>query len=61
MHDYSTKNISPTLLSEIEKALKSVDGYGSLEIYVNGGIVTQLTVRNIKKTLETQSTHQKTV
>lgn len=61
MNDYSIKNISPTLMSEIEKLLKSVDGYGSLEIYINGGIVTQMTVRNIKKTLENQSTHQKTV
>lgn len=50
MDDYSTKNMSPTLLLEIKKALKSVDDYGSIEIYVNGGVVTQVTVRNIRKT-----------
>ncbi len=50
MDDYSTKNISPILLLEIKKALKSVDNFGSIEIYVNDGIVTQVTVRNIKKT-----------
>lgn len=59
MDDYSTKNMSPILLTEIKQALKSVDNYGSIEIYVNGGVVTQVTVRNIKKT--TGGTNHKTL
>lgn len=49
---YSTRNISETLMIEIRSALKSVKSYGSIEIYVQDGIVTQITVRNIKKTNE---------
>lgn len=49
--DFSTKNFSETLSEEIKKALKSVD-YGSVEIFIQKGIVTQITVRNIKKTRE---------
>ena len=37
------------LLAEIEKALKSID-YGSVEIIVQDKTVTQITVRNIRKT-----------
>ncbi|MBI2008459.1 DUF2292 domain-containing protein [Candidatus Amesbacteria bacterium] len=39
-----------TLTNEILAALTSVQGYGSVEIYVNDRKVTQITVRNIKKT-----------
>lgn len=49
MNDYSTKNLSPKLLSEIEEALKGLD-YGSIEIFVTKGEVTQITKRHIKKT-----------
>lgn len=38
------------LVIEITKALKSVQGFGSVEIYVQNGNVTQITVRKIKKT-----------
>lgn len=48
--NYSTKNISSLLLNEIKEALKSVSDYGSIEIYVQGGSVTQITTRRIKKT-----------
>jgi hypothetical protein len=48
--DYSTKNISPKLIGEIATALKSIDSFGSIEIYVQDCTVTQITVRNIKKT-----------
>jgi hypothetical protein len=48
--EYSTKKISKTLVSELKNALKSVNSYGSVEIYVQNGVVTQITVRNIKKT-----------
>jgi len=48
--EYSTGRISETLLGEIKKALKSVKSHGSVEIYVQNEVVTQITVRNIKKT-----------
>lgn len=47
---YSNKEVSPLLLEEVKEALRSIKDYGSLEIYVSGGVVTQITVRNIKKT-----------
>jgi hypothetical protein len=49
-HDYSVKKVSPTLVFEVKKALKSITSHGSVEIYVQSGVVTQITVRNIKKT-----------
>jgi len=48
--DYSTQNISESLIVEIKSALQSVKTYGSIEIYIQNGVVTQITVRNIKKT-----------
>ena len=48
--EYSVKRISDTLLLEVKKALKGVNTYGSVEIFVQDGVVTQITVRNIKKT-----------
>ncbi len=47
---YSNRDISSTLLEEVKQAIKGVRDFGSVEIYVNGGVVTQITVRNIKKT-----------
>ena len=58
MNKYSNVTISPSLLEEISHALKSIAGYGSLEIFVQNGMVTQITVRNIKKTLSIVS-HKK--
>jgi len=48
--DYSVKKISNELLIEIKKSLKGVREFGSVEIFVQNGVVTQITVRNIKKT-----------
>jgi len=48
--DYSTKRISPTLVDEIKTALKSIQSFGSVEIYVQDSTVTQISVRTIKKT-----------
>lgn len=48
--DYSTKKVSRQLLLEIKGALKKVGGFGSVEIYVQDNTVTQITVRNIRKT-----------
>lgn len=50
MVDYSTKRITKPLLEEVAKALKSIDGFGSVELYVQNSTVTQITVRNIRKT-----------
>lgn len=47
---YSTRKISKTLIMEIKEALVNVRTYGSVEIYVQDGIVTQITIRNIRKT-----------
>ncbi|KKQ51330.1 hypothetical protein A2865_03105 [Candidatus Woesebacteria bacterium RIFCSPHIGHO2_01_FULL_39_17] len=48
--DLSNQKISEALILEIKDALKSVKSHGSVEIYIQGGLVTQITVRNIKKT-----------
>lgn len=48
--EYSTKRISSTLLVELKKALKSVSSYGSVEVFIQNGVVTQITTRNIRKT-----------
>lgn len=48
--DYSTKKISSRLVGEMKSALKSIKSYGSVELYVQNNTVTQITVRNIKKT-----------
>jgi hypothetical protein len=50
MQDYSVKKISKGLVNEVKIALKSVKMYGSVEIYIQNGVVTQITVRQIKKT-----------
>ena len=52
---YSTKQVSNALISEIVNALKKVDSYGSIELYVQNNQVTQITTRNIKKTNKLQS------
>ncbi|MBI4080296.1 MAG: DUF2292 domain-containing protein [Candidatus Levybacteria bacterium] len=48
--DYSTKQISGKLLDEITDAIKSIKGWGSVEIYVQDFKVVQITERNIRKT-----------
>ena len=54
MTDYSTNKMSEELLQEIRDSLNSVKSYGSVEIYIQRGTVTQITVRNIKKTNRNQ-------
>lgn len=48
--NYSTSHVSQELIYEIKQALKSVKSFGSVELYVQNGNVTQITVRKIKKT-----------
>jgi hypothetical protein len=57
--DYSTSNVSPALLSDITEAIQSVKSYGSIELYVQEGVVTQITVRQIKKTTASKSARKK--
>lgn len=38
-----------SFMDEIQTALSSIR-FGSVEVYVQDGVITQLTVRNIKKT-----------
>jgi|GEM_PF-3513155 len=52
--DYSTKQPSQVLMTDIKEAIQSVKSYGSIELYVQDGVVTQITVRNIKKTADTR-------
>ena len=52
MANFSTRRISSELINEIARAIKSVNNFGSVEIYIQNGVVTQLTVRKIKKTKE---------
>lgn len=49
---YSTKNVSEALVKEITTAIKTVQDYGSVELFVQDGLVTQITTRTIKKTID---------
>jgi len=49
--DYSSKKISKTLVEEIKRSLRSIESYGSVEIYIQNNTVTQITTRSIKKTI----------
>lgn len=53
--DYSVDKISKSLLEDIVKALKNIGSYGSVEIFIQKGVVTQITTRNIKKTTSHRS------
>ena len=45
---YSTQKITPELISQIVDALRN-KAYGSIEIYVENYLVTQITERSIRK------------
>jgi len=47
--DYSVTKISQKLIKDLKNSLASIKGWGSMEVYVQDGQVTQITVRNIKK------------
>lgn len=42
--------IDKALLKELENALAKIDGFGSVELYIQENKVTQITARNIRKT-----------
>ena len=50
MQTITHAKLSSSLISELETALQMVKAYGSIEIYVQDSKVTQITVRNIRKT-----------
>jgi hypothetical protein len=45
-----TKVMDKHLVDEIRRALEKIDGYGSVELYIQDFKVTQITARNIRKT-----------
>ncbi len=49
-NSYSTQSVSPLLLEELKRAVESVPGYGSVEVYIQKGIVTQISTKHIRKT-----------
>ncbi|KKT74796.1 MAG: hypothetical protein UX31_C0003G0025 [Candidatus Nomurabacteria bacterium GW2011_GWA1_46_11] len=49
MIDRSPYKMSQEVIDEVMSALQSIKSYGSIEIYVQDNVVTQITVRNIKK------------
>lgn len=51
------KKIAPGLIDELAHALEMVKAFGSIELYVQDSKVTQITVRNIKKTKVDLSHH----
>lgn len=48
--DPAMKRYPQDLTEEILRALKNVEGWGSVEIFIQDFSVTQITVRKIKKT-----------
>lgn len=46
----TSSKINNNLLEEINQALEDLGGWGSVEIFVQNGMVTQITKRAIKKT-----------
>ncbi len=49
MNKYSTKNISKELLDDLMQSLAKIDGWGSVEVFIQNHTVTQITEKNIKK------------
>jgi len=45
------------ILIEIDQLIRQVEGFGSVEIYVQNNVVTQITMRKIKKTNTKLSVH----
>ncbi len=48
--NFSVKRVNKQLVEEIVQALKSVEGYGSIEIIIQENRVTQISTRSIRKT-----------
>ena len=50
MNNKNSIDINSDLLNEISRSLENIDGWGSVEIFIQDNKVTQITQRNIKKT-----------
>ncbi len=50
MPDELPAKLSQDLLTELSKALSVIHDYGSIEFYIQNGIITQITMRRIRKT-----------
>jgi len=50
MANKSQFKVNGCLIDEITQALRELEGWGSVEVYVQNGKVTQITKRAIKKT-----------
>ena len=48
---YSTKNISQQLVEELVQSIRNIKGWGSIEIFIQDYNVTQITEKNIKKSI----------
>ncbi len=44
------QNVATSLVKEIVESINSVKPFGSVEIYIQNGEVTQITMRKIRKT-----------
>jgi len=52
-----TLSVSAQLIRELVQSINQVDGFGSVEVYIQDHMVTQITVRSIKKTTAKISTN----
>jgi hypothetical protein len=52
--------IDKMIIDEISEAINRVKPYGSIEIFVQNNIITQITLRNIKKMPKQIDTNNKT-
>lgn len=50
MAEFSTKKITRDLIEELKQVLRSIEGWGSVEIFVQDNRVVQITARKIRKT-----------
>jgi len=46
---YSTKKVSEKLKKELIKSVQNIEGWGSVEIFIQDYNVIQITEKNIKK------------
>lgn len=50
MFKKNSVQLSKRLLADLTRAFEEIEGWGSVEVYVQGGKITQITKRAIKKT-----------
>lgn len=50
MTDELSAKLPKDLLTELAHALSIINDYGSVEFYIQNGVITQITMRHIRKT-----------